>query len=1168
MSYVFRPHTNGELRTDWFRSAPYLQNEIDAIRDPEGGAGQFLPTAIPSPFARFDLVNTAFQNLSRTPKLVTYKQLDVTKGSQEEEKLVSDALDVLELIYNADQFAPELKIVPWDPAAMIAELEAGSLAHQQVAQALQLFMRQDAKVYHFDKLKRLYLVIYKFQVIGCTSPMTLAAASGNDLHDVQIRIAGDYSLFDGKYEPLYKRDPEFQYYLYAMLQSDRFITELKGINDYLKKNKELLRELNPELYNRINTLTPENYAKEFKEVETGIAGSVAEVCGINLRKRNLDRLKEEVQASDFVITPTREVNGTLPLVLQNGLNQDFKYVQNTWNQQQKVPYYDPLPLNERRLPGLSIDYPYLTVSDLLEPCLIGLPYYVDSTNYFDGNLKEEKPGGMNGFILPLKPLFFTYFNATDLFRLHPDGKPWFLLHRHANNDSITAELRLPVQKSGGYITLSRTYTVHKTSAGVAAKPDELTNSGIAIERKIAVTHFPVFRYANPDLVTPHYRVQLLDLDKTGLYTDDVPQLLFLDSGVPVEIPNPVLRGLKTELSFSSTYFCFEHNFDAIIVRTRLGGGVLIPKWKPLRNNGTVFSFAIDFGTSNTHVEYIAGSGGEPRALEATAKGDDIQIASLVKPGDENAAVASNLRAIIEKEFLPFEIGGISNYGFPQRTVLAESTTKPLDDAARPLANAHIAFLYERDDIINHGIMSSNLKWKANELNGELRVKLFYEQLFLMIRNKILLAGGNVQQTRIIWSYPFSMNGGLIDKMKDMIEVFYRKFFNTQFNKDLDEKLSPARLLALPESFGPYYYFKSKNLIPGSTAERYAVTVDIGGGTSDVFVFRGQKPILCTSFRFAANALYGGWFSNQQVNENGMLRKYVPLFKKQLAGEQGDSKLLGLLESMAENQSAADVASFLFSLENNKQTKNSGLFDFNKMLQRDDDLRIIFLFFYTAIVYHIAQLIKKDYQLKNEEPVIPGGLLFSGTGSKILKIITTNTAKLAQLTGLVFATVFEKKYGDNPMYTIYRPEDLKAATAKGGLYSLAGNQNRIDFNTIQCVYHPDSPAPQPVVYAAADKSFFKAYNTELKQFADHFIAWDDTISYTKELLVSAEAFELFKTGIYTNIQTTEDDFQTMLSMDKIQPDSKQPIAETLFFYPVIRTLNSMWEPLAELKQVSV
>ena len=44
---------------------------------------------------------------------------------------------------------------------------------------------------------------------------------------------------------------------------------------------------------------------------------------------------------------------------------------------------------KRWLPGVNLQYPYLTVSDFLEPYLIRLVYPINKEKFFDGNLVTE-----------------------------------------------------------------------------------------------------------------------------------------------------------------------------------------------------------------------------------------------------------------------------------------------------------------------------------------------------------------------------------------------------------------------------------------------------------------------------------------------------------------------------------------------------------------------------------------------------------------------------------------------------------------------------------------------------------------------------------------------------------------------------------------------------------
>lgn len=65
MSKVFRLHTTGGKNdsTDWFECLPYDSSIINDIKDPDGADARKQITSIPSPFARIDLVKTAFEEV-------------------------------------------------------------------------------------------------------------------------------------------------------------------------------------------------------------------------------------------------------------------------------------------------------------------------------------------------------------------------------------------------------------------------------------------------------------------------------------------------------------------------------------------------------------------------------------------------------------------------------------------------------------------------------------------------------------------------------------------------------------------------------------------------------------------------------------------------------------------------------------------------------------------------------------------------------------------------------------------------------------------------------------------------------------------------------------------------------------------------------------------------
>src|SRR5690606_31745163 len=103
----------------------------------------------------------------------------------------------------------------------------------------------------------------------------------------------------------------------------------------------------------------------------------------------------------------------------------------------------------------------------------------------------------------------------------------------------------------------------------------------------------------------------------------------------------------------------------------------------------------------------------------------------------------------------------------------------------------------------------------------------------------------------------------------------------------------------------------------------------------------------------------------------------------------------VLASIKDKNKTEDINAFFFSIENNPKIKDKKLFSYNSLLANDEDLKIIFIYFYSAIIYHIADLMR----VKQIE--LPKHIIFSGTGSKVLNVITSDLKILANLSKTIF-----------------------------------------------------------------------------------------------------------------------------------------------------------------------
>lgn len=198
----------------------------------------------------------------------------------------------------------------------------------------------------------------------------------------------------------------------------------------------MLFNTNNELHHEIKQLeskTAEILKQEldaiYEAIDTGTAGDNLEIIGCWLKKKKIkDRAKVIEENSEFIIKSSKYSGGHKPLVLQNSYALKLIYTDKSvlWNSNTPVPYFDKeTDINNRILPGQLDKYPYLTVSDFLQPQIIRLVYPVNREKYWNGNISFETGDKNKHFLLPIASKFFEFFDTTDLQRQMPDGKPMF-----------------------------------------------------------------------------------------------------------------------------------------------------------------------------------------------------------------------------------------------------------------------------------------------------------------------------------------------------------------------------------------------------------------------------------------------------------------------------------------------------------------------------------------------------------------------------------------------------------------------------------------------------------------------------------------------------------------------------------------------------------------------
>ena len=1106
---------------DWFVSAEYTTNEIIAIPDPDGGKGN-EPTSIPSPFARLDLANTAFRYVNDLGDSAGYMY----------QKIVSDCLDVAEIFYNYHVFQDDIKIIEWDKTTDIYKLlNSNNSEHIKLAETLKMYLENtdDANAFNFNQVQKLYLLKYKHQIIGGSSSLTLFFNTANDLSWTDIVFSNGDKAFDSKTLALNLRDENFQIWLYAMRCSfSNFAGTFRELSAYMDKCLMKHQLQNTTLFNRINNLDLKSYNPSVYDVIGNGLTALNELPIFQSRP-----LSDTISiVSDFQIASTKYKGIRKPLALQHGhkgitMNaKPMTYFNAPYLQNTNIPFTDDRQISNRTLPGLSnVVYPYLTVSDFLEPYLIRTIYPINKEKFFNGNYKKASYKEDKGFILPIKKAFFDYFDISDLQKM-VNGKPIFQLESLASG-TTTAILRIPII-NGECIEFIREY--HKNEDDGSHKiPDPTTNQGVILENQFGLGLFPCIRFEEDE--NPEYRIALIDRDISPNTLANIYNLYYYDQAdvsQPVKITDIKKRNRKNAQDVETNYYIIKSNFDFIEIEiNNFSCGIVIPLFLQ-KSRTKCFTFAVDFGTTNTHIEYSVDDINYPFNINS----NDIQIAKL---HSNDIFVPGEIKSTFDHDLVPDLIEPSGQYSFPIRTVLSESDTTNYDLSVFPLADVCIPFIYERDALKHYNTPITNLKWSSDKINAK-QVELFLDNLLLLIRNKVILNGGKLSNTKIVWFYPASMLENRFNRFKQIWESL--------FTKNIGNNIS--NLISMSESVAPFYYYKSTK---GAT--RDVVSIDIGGGTTDIIIFEGTSPTLLTSFRFAADAIFGDGYGSDS-DSNGFVQEFKDAIIKVLILNGLDDLYKAYL-SIEPRKKSSDIIAFFFSLANNKDVKSKNIqIHFGKMLEECEKYKIVFILFFASLVYHLAII------MKAKGMTMPRFLTFSGTGSKTLHILTPNNSILEEFTKLIFEKVFNEKYNSDGLNLIFNSKNPKEATCKGGICNPISQSYQSIDNIKATLIGKDNYkfADGITKYSNITASDINLIGEETKRFIEFAFKLNDEFSFSKKFGADDRNLELVKKISLKDIKKNLQDGLDKKYEELKQADSNQPIEETLFFYPLTGILNTL------------
>lgn len=1058
-------------KTGWHNSDQFNDSDIANIKVLDSRSDKSL-NAIPSPLARIHLFDTAVS-------LVYQDELYGTNNSGETyKKLVSDCFDVFEIVFNWNSHKKEgknIELITWD-----REIETARL--QKDFQVKKKNKVEEIKKSHDGKMHLILQEVegYKENLVGESLNLYLndgVFAPFNNIHIIKV---------DNK--PIAGTSP-----LTGFFTTPNDLTKFSIINPFTKRP----------YFSR---------TRMFSERDTKIKKFIYDFFTIE----GANIFSNDLAISKYLEKHADTINNNLSLNLK-GLDSPNNSIFNNSIKLQSS--------QEKR------------VFDYFENCLIKINFRINEECFYcASNAKQERT---YDYLLPLSEAFFEDFDLTKI--------PSSIIIDEKDSGTVEVTINKAGQK------LSKTYQKNKISE-IDGQLIELTETHLI---KVNLGIFPFIKVIDQNLIeiakfNNFYRLMFVCQDNNYRYDNNDFEVAFGKDNTLIDPNEATLYKIDKEhrtilsrdtiigSTYYSTNFCFDYikiKFPNIYETSVCG--VIVPKWVDKKIGNKQIDFAVDFGTTSTFVAFTDDDNQRtlPRKFELSEK--QTLIGLLNKPKDkkpqfkwidcfEHHSVLPDFFEFFEvqkQEFIPSLLNS-EKYDFPFRTVVFEKSSIATGQK-KTLINSNIAFTYQKEDntttFLNQ-VNIPNLKWNIkSDSKFKESVEVFVEELFYLLRLKCLLNSGDPHKSIISWFSPLSFTPGAKFIYDTIWETKYEQVFNG--NKQ-------TQLRNITESEAPYFYY-SKIQADASGAEKIedtsaVLTLDIGGGTTDLMFFGNGNPIIGSSVHFGANILWGDGYSEFQDEKfNGIYLSIRQKINDLL--KSSDLKALNEKLQNSESNVGSDEIINFWILNNDK----------SKVLEElnNGEFKLSYLLHFSALIYHSFRLLINNY------PHPPKCIIFTGNGSKYLDLIQSKEY-IEKICGYFIRQVYNPNL-PNPQI-ILPNSNRKEATCFGGLYQ----QTKRSFSAVNYLGFEEK-SEMFKRYNEIDinkESIFDRLNNSLTEFIESFFGMNELsdLSFRKHFGIESNLSAL------KNYMLSKSRANLVTGYDKRRKyvEGGDEITDSLFFYPFI------------------
>ena len=1169
------------INTDWHEDTPLAGTRLDAIQDYHPYQSHKRLT-YPTPFSQMYFFHEAFK----------YVLSEDFSGSKESiyHLTVSQCLDIWEILFYYDIYQPKgLNFKRLDFSKINKLKSIDSKKFGSLLDTLDYYLKYDNSP-HIQSIDHIYLITYQGKAFAGTSPFTGFFATPREI-EVDLKILNSRQYYFRQIRMLEERGGDFQRYLNTLAKTqgiqdyfNYFYHYINAIGNHNQKLKQTVWSNGSVNFDQDYPLTVENTSHEklilcnnkqrgYESYDIVLRKYLPEItpnCSFFIRSAKLDK---QVNADPKIKRP-------LVLITNPGEVSRIYVGEDYWNNEIQVSYPTQKTIEERRLPGYNIEYPWLTIDDFLEDHLIKVPYKIDDDYFITCQSLPEKD--KFSFLLPIKPKYFDFFSVKEIQQN---------LKIYSKTDYVLVSLTIPIG------SIERPYEHNSRVVGkdylVLEKQYQITESGVNADHisamKSIVTYplnlilFPFFQ-TNLEVYNKFYKVGCIDGECQGKNLPKVNLRFYKPNGVivkrrSVNSSEDFVKETRLEKKSSgqvgSDYYQVNTKFDAIQIQIEYANeiicGFIFPKWRLINVGNTPFTFSVDIDTFETQVSYITENHHgrvPPKSFDIQAH--ELQVVRMDKVANVHTTsetekydgslvkTDSFLAKVIQRqhaEFIPSIVG--EKYNFPIKTLITHTKYSQSTASLLSLANIPFAYGLEYDDYLSNETRFCSNILSLKTPKDENRLVVFIKEILLLIRNKILLNSGHPGQIQLYW----------LVKSNILKPTEYKKIqeiWNEQCRQVLGN--NQFKPITFPHSVASFYLYQKRNSFRGNQV----FNINLGARNTELAFIKHNEVQFITPLSFGENVFFSSYNNKVDVWDNGIFKILKAIIEEYLQqkglSNEDYSNFMKWQQYLLDNGSVEGIFNFWI---------NHPHVELKHFFNHHPDFKIPFLIFFCAICFHCTQIInaKSSEMLSN----MPKDICFGGSFGKVLNLISVKQPTLEKIVNVIFSNNVNN-YPEDHDLTVHilldtpQSNEIIPSACNGVLLHHSHTENFFGFHQKEAdpriilgekLDLPEDKVESQITYRDISEGKMNPEDSEYMRFMDLFLQVFDEIKLEEKLYISLSrakfrelsrenATVFYNKGINSYLNNHER--STTILGDKIE--------EPIFFYGIIELIHEMFNQLAE------